>query len=256
MILASIALAVGLVAGFLVARRLRPDGSSQKLEEMRREFVANVSHELKTPLTNIRGYAETLKESALKEPETARRFVEKIESNAAQLQNLVEDLLKLSEIESGRFEIHPENLGLREVVTELLEQFQHQMESKGIQPLNRIPAELFLRTDPKAIRQILDNLIDNAVKYTRSSGVVTLKAERIGSDCRITVRDTGIGISESDQPRIFERFYRADKSHSRSMGGTGLGLSIVKHLVQAHGGEVGVRSEPGKGSEFWFTLPA
>ncbi|MBI2082489.1 MAG: hypothetical protein HYT76_02875 [Deltaproteobacteria bacterium] len=248
------ALVLGILFGFLLGRFSRKDRGSRQLEQMRREFVANVSHELKTPLTSIRGYAETLKNGALRDSAAAERFVNKIESNAALLQNLVEDLLKLSEIESGRMEIQTQNLPLREIATEVMEQFQRGMESKGIQGLNRIPAELHVHSDPRVIRQILSNLVDNAVKYT-SSGVVTLEVEPIGDRCRITVRDTGIGISDADQDRIFERFYRADKSHSSPTRGTGLGLSIVKHLVQAQGGEVGVRSEPGKGSEFWFTIP-
>lgn len=255
MILLLVGLGIGILIGFFVARTLRPNGASRKLEEMRREFVANVSHELKTPLTNILGYAETLRGGAMDDREAASRFLERIENNAIQLKNLVEDILKLSEIESERMEIKPENLPLREIVDEIIDQFQQDIEMKEIQCLNHISTELLVRADAKVIRQILKNLVDNAIKYNRAGGVITLEDEVLGSDCRVTVRDTGIGIPEKDLPRIFERFYRSDKAHSRQMGGTGLGLSIVKHLVQTHGGEVGVRSELGKGSEFWFTIP-
>ena len=255
MILLLTAFGIGALAGVLLMRALRPDGASRRLEAMRREFVANVSHEFKTPLTSIRGFAETLRDGALNDPEAARRFVQKIEHNAAQLQNLVEDLLRLSEIESARHEIKAEPLPLREIAEEVIDQFGQTIEAKGIQCLNRISAGRRVHADPGAIRQILKNLVDNAIKYNREGGVVTLEDEVLGNDCRVTVRDTGIGVPGKDLPRIFERFYRVDKAHSRQMGGTGLGLSIVKHLVQIHGGEVGVRSEPDKGCEFWFTIP-
>lgn len=246
---------VGIVVGLLAGRFLWRGKAARSLDELRRGFVANVSHELKTPLTCIRGYAETLRGGALEDRQAANRFLEKIESNALQLQNLVEDLLKLSEIESDRMEIKPERLSLRGVVADSSESCHHRIEQKGIQFLNRIPEDLFVQADPKMFCQILGNLIDNAVKYTGDGGVITLEAGRTGSFCRIHIRDTGIGIPEKDLPRVFERFYRTDKARSRQMGGTGLGLAIVKHLVQAHGGEVGVRSEIGKGSEFWFTVP-
>lgn len=251
----ALAFLAGIAVGLLLRRFLAREGLRERMETMRREFVANVSHELKTPLTCIRGYAETLKHGALKDPEAAARFVDKIEANAGQLQNLVEDLLKLSEIESERMEINPETIILRTLVTEVADRFQETMEAKRIQCLNRISPEWQVKADPKAVRQILGNLIDNAVKYTPDKGVITLEVEPYGSFCRIVVRDTGIGIAERDLPRLFERFYRADKGNSRQMGGTGLGLAIVKHLVQIHGGEVGVRSEMDKGSEFWCTLP-
>lgn len=255
MISAALALVTGLLAGFLLRKFLKPDGTSRKLEEMRREFVANVSHELKTPLTSILGYAETLRRGAMDDREAAARFLEKIENNAIQLKNLVGDILKLSEIESERLEMRPEPLLLREVAAEIIDRSQQSLEAKEIQCLNRIPSDLQVQADPGAIRQILGNLVDNAVKYNRSGGVITLESEVLGGVCRVTVRDTGIGIPEKDLPRVFERFYRADKAHSRQMGGTGLGLSIVKHLVQAHGGEMRVKSEIGKGSEFSFTVP-
>lgn len=226
----------------------------RKLEGIRKEFVANVSHELRTPLTCIRGFAETLRSGALEDRDAARRFVEKIESNAAQLQNLVEDLLDLSKIESGRLELDPQPCRVRSITESVLENFET-LKAKRLSMENRIVPEIEVRVDPKAFRQILANLIDNAIKYTPEGGRIMVTSEIIGGLCRVTVTDTGIGIPKKDLPRVFERFYRTDKARSRQMGGTGLGLAIVKHLVQAHGGEVGVRSEVGNGSEFWFTVP-
>ncbi len=228
----------------------------RRLENVRKEFVANVSHELKTPLTCIRGYAETLKSGALQDAQAAGRFIDKIESNASQLQNLVEDILRLSAIESGRLEINPQTVALRPVVETLFEAFADIRKTKRITLENRTPGDLKVMADPQAMRQILSNLIENGIKYTQEGGSVTVDARAEDGFHRVSVVDTGIGISERDLPRVFERFYRADKAHSRQMGGTGLGLAIVKHLVQAHGGEVGVSSEVGKGSEFWFTIPA
>jgi two-component system phosphate regulon sensor histidine kinase PhoR len=227
----------------------------RRLENVRKEFVANVSHELKTPLTCIRGYAETLRTGALSDGDAARRFVEKIETNAGQLQNLVEDILKLSQIESGRLEIATAPTALGPVIGSLCDEFSDLAESKKISLKKEVAADLTVPVDVQAFRQILGNLVQNAVKYTPESGAVTVSARALGGVCRVSVSDTGIGIPETDISRVFERFYRVDKARSRAMGGTGLGLAIVKHLVQAHGGDVGVKSEVGKGSEFWFTIP-
>jgi two-component system phosphate regulon sensor histidine kinase PhoR len=227
----------------------------RRLENVRKDFVANVSHELKTPLTCIRGYAETLRSGALGDEAAARRFVEKIETNAAQLQNLVEDILKLSQIESGRLEIAQAPIALKPIVAALCDEFSEMARGKKIDLRNRVTQELVAEADGQAFRQILGNLVENALKYTPEGGTVTVASESAGGVCRVTVADTGVGIAEADLPRVFERFYRVDKARSRQMEGTGLGLAIVKHLVQAHGGEVGVRSELGKGAEFWFTIP-
>ncbi|HSA60064.1 MAG TPA: ATP-binding protein [bacterium] len=227
----------------------------RRLENVRKEFVANVSHELKTPLTCIRGYAETLRGGALEDPSAARRFVEKIETNASQLQNLVEDILMLSQIESGRLEIALAPTPLKPAVDAICDEFSEMARAKKIELQNRVGGGVAAQADPQAFRQILGNLVENALKYTSEGGTVTVTAETKGGFCRLAVADSGIGIPEADLPRVFERFYRVDKARSRQMGGTGLGLAIVKHLVQAHGGEVGVNSEVGKGSEFWFTIP-
>ncbi|MBI3541445.1 MAG: HAMP domain-containing protein, partial [Deltaproteobacteria bacterium] len=228
----------------------------RRLEDMRKEFVANVSHELKTPLTSILGYAETLKDGALQDTQTASRFLEKIEKNAQQLRQLVEDILKLSEIESGRMELQMETFDLSKMVDEIQERFEEALQTKRIEFQNKIEPTVVITADPDALSQVLVNLIDNAIKYTHIRGNIVISSERWGGFIKISVADIGVGIPDTDLPHVFERFYRVDKARSRELGGTGLGLSIVKHLVQAHGGEVGVTSEVGKGSQFYFTLPA
>ncbi len=224
----------------------------RQLEDVRREFVANVSHELKTPLTNILGYAETLRHG-VDEEATARRFIEKIENNATQLKNLVEDILELSAIESGRIELHLASVSLMGLIEDLQGDFAEACKVKKIVFSAKVPESFFVQADRVALKQILGNLIDNAIKYTAEGGSVTVGSGGPGN--KISVVDTGMGIAPTDLEHIFERFYRVDKARSRQAGGTGLGLAIVKHLVQAHGGEVGVTSQPGRGSEFFFTIP-
>jgi Signal transduction histidine kinase len=226
----------------------------RRLENARKDFVANVSHELKTPLTSIRGYAETLRVGALGDTGVAPRFVQKIEESAIQLQNLIEDLLRLAEIESGRLQLNPEPLSLRQAVAIIQGNFEEAMEIKQQGFRAELP-ELWVQAEPAALKQILGNLIDNAHKYTPAHGSIEITAKSEGHSCRVTVADSGIGIDASDLPHVFERFYRVDKARSREAGGTGLGLAIVKHLVQTHGGQVEVRSIPGRGSQFSFTLP-
>lgn len=226
-----------------------------KLENVRKEFVANISHELKTPLTNIQGFAETLRSGALHDPAVAIPFLEKIETNAIYLNHLVEDILKLSEIESGQMELHPLAIGLKDFLEKLKENFEDRLSSKNMTWHADIPIHLKIKADTKAMRQIFFNIIDNAIKYSSEGATITISAEKEDEKSKISVVDTGSGIPAKDLPRIFERFYRVDKSRSKEMGGTGLGLAIVKHLVQAHGGEIFVESELEKGSKFSFTLP-
>ncbi len=240
----------GTVSVFYDVTRLR------KLELVRKEFVANVSHELKTPLTNILGYAETLGRGALSDGESSVRFVAKIENNAVQLKNLVEDILQLSAIESGRVEMKKIAVVVQDVVESIRNSMEDPLKTRQLSLVNEIPRTLSIEADPSALRQILVNLIDNAIKYTLDGGRITVASEEKDGAVRIFVKDTGIGISEKDLPHVFERFYRVDKARSRQMGGTGLGLAIVKHLVQVHGGEVGVESEVGKGTRFFFSLPS
>ena len=226
----------------------------RRLEAVRRDFVANVSHELKTPLTSISGYAETL----LADPpdaETARRFTATILGNARRMQRLVDDLLDLSRIESGRWQPNAAPVDVAAVARESWLALATRHASQGIafdlevgDGADRVCA------DPDALRQVLTNLFDNSLRYTPSGGRITCAAGREGGGVAVTVRDTGVGITSEHLPRIFERFYRADASRSREEGGTGLGLAIVKHLVEAHGGRVYAESERGAGTSVtcWF----
>jgi two-component system phosphate regulon sensor histidine kinase PhoR len=223
----------------------------RRLETVRRDFLANLSHELKTPLTAIRGFSETLLEDSPGASESTRKHLEVIFRNATELNHLMENLLNLSRIESGREELLEEKIILRPFVDLLLERFSAQAKIKQIELLNEIPKEAApLLADPGKLNQILSNLVDNAVKYTQEKGKVWVRSQVRGEEYQIEVEDTGAGISPQDQERIFERFYRVDKARSRDSGGAGLGLAIVKHLVELHGGRVSVESQPGQGSRF------
>ncbi len=229
----------------------------RRLEEVRKEFVANVSHELRTPLTSIQGYLETLLDEAMTERAITRRFLEVAHSHAQRLGRLVDDLLQLSDIETGRVSLRPAMVPLYEVAHDVTTIFEAPADQKKLVLLNHIPPDLTVRADRDRLSQILVNLLDNAIKYTPEGEGVTLgAAARANGMVEVWVSDTGIGIPSTDLPRITERFYRVDKARSRELGGTGLGLAIIKHLVQAHGGELRIESELGKGTTVRFTLPA
>ena len=228
----------------------------RRLERVRTEFVANVSHELRTPLTSIRGYLETLLDGALEEPANARRFLEIAHTHAERLSRLVDDLLQLSDIETGKLVLKPTLLSLHEVAAEVVAFFEKQAARKSLSLVNNVPHDIRLQADWDRLTQIFVNLVDNAVKYTPEKGEITLGAEYgVNGFVHVWVADTGIGIPSTDLPRITERFYRVDRARSRELGGTGLGLAIVKHLVQAHGGELWLQSELGKGTTVNFSLP-
>ena len=228
----------------------------KRLEKMRTEFVANVSHELRTPITSIKGFIETLKDGAIEEPENNRRFLNIIETHAERLNNLISDLLELSRIESREIgmEFHPVNL--RESIENVVFNFRRAVEQKGYIVEIDIPLDFpQVVADPEKMEQVFSNLLDNAIKFTPEKGKICIRAIDRGKNVQIEISDTGIGIPREHLPRLFERFYRVDKARSREIGGTGLGLSIVKHIIQAHGGKVGVESESDKGSKFYFILP-
>jgi two-component system phosphate regulon sensor histidine kinase PhoR len=228
----------------------------RRLESVRTEFVANVSHELRTPLTSIRGYLETLLDGALEEPDYARRFLEIAHTHAERLSRLVDDLLQLSDIETGKLVLKPARLSLHDVAAEVIAFFEKQVAQKGLSLVNTVPGDIQLQADRDRLTQIFVNLVDNAVKYTPEQGKITLGAERgVSGFVHVWIADTGLGIPSTDLPRITERFYRVDKARSRELGGTGLGLAIVKHLVQAHGGELWLESALGKGTTVNFSLP-
>jgi two-component system phosphate regulon sensor histidine kinase PhoR len=229
----------------------------RRLERVRSEFVANVSHELRTPLTCIKGYLETLLDGALDDQAHARKFLEVAGTHAERLDRLIDDLLELSNIESGRVTLAPMRLVLGDVVGGVVAMFERQAAQQGLTLEGLVPVGQTVRADRDRLVQILVNLVDNAVKFTTEGGSVSIEA-RPGPAGRveIRVRDTGVGIPSTDLPRITERFYRVDKTRSREVGGTGLGLAIVKHLVQAHGGELRIESALGHGTTVSFTVPA
>ena len=227
----------------------------KQLERTREEFVANVSHELRTPLSLIKGYVETLLDGAKDNPEVATKFLQTIQRNSERLQFLIEDLLTISELESGRITMNLQSVRLRSLVDRVLEDFKTQAETRRVELKNEVP-DLTALADSDRLQQVLGNLIGNAIKYGRPDGHVGVSGNLLnGTSIELCVQDDGPGIPGESLERVFERFYRVDKARSREQGGTGLGLSIVKHIVQSHGGKVWAKSELGKGAAFYFTLP-
>ena len=228
----------------------------RRLEAMRRDFVANVSHELKTPLTSISGYADTLLSDA-PDPETTRRFLGTIVANTQRMQRLVDNLLDLARLEAGQWHPEPEPLELAELAREVWEAVSAGSRNPSVDfSVEVAPQADRVLADPDALRQVLTNLLENALRYTPSGGQITCRGARQGTGIAISVADTGSGISPDHVPRIFERFYRSDASRSRDLGGTGLGLAIVKHLVEAHGGRVSAESQRGAGTTITCWFPA
>ncbi|MCK9296419.1 MAG: cell wall metabolism sensor histidine kinase WalK [Desulfobulbaceae bacterium] len=235
----------------------------RRLENVRRDFVANVSHELKTPITSIKGYVETLLEGAMDNREDADRFLKIILKQTNQLYAIIEDLLSLSRIEklSENEEVELSLGNLRQILEEAVQTCQMKASQKNIRITVDCPEKLQARVNPTLLEQAVVNLVVNAVKYSEAEAEVIVSAAEKKLDdgtnrVVISVRDFGIGIAKKHLPRLFERFYRSDKARSRKLGGTGLGLSIVKHIAQTHGGEVAVTSQEGQGSTFFISLPA
>jgi two-component system phosphate regulon sensor histidine kinase PhoR len=248
----------------------------KRLESIRSDFVANVSHELRTPLTAIKGYAETLLNGALKEPETAARFLTIIDRHSERLSRLIDELLTLSNLELGKTELRRDPVFIAELTDEVFEVVRDKAERGGVQLRQALPDELpSVIADNDRLHQVLLNLTDNAIKYTPTGGTVTVSAQVVdgptakvqssdggesevvlaGSWLEVTVADTGCGIPAADIPRLTQRFYRVDKARSRELGGTGLGLAIVKHIVQAHGGFLQIESEINHGTTVHLFLP-
>ena len=228
----------------------------RRLERVRQDFVANVSHEFKTPLTAIQGFAETLLAGALDDPKNNRRFLEIIREHAARLARVTDDLLKLARIEAGKLELEFFPVGLQDLIegcteTTLLKASRKKI-SFNVELSPGLPA---VRGDASLLHDVLQNLLDNAIQYTPSGGRIKVEASANAHEATVTISDSGIGIPLADQERIFERFYRVDAARSREAGGTGLGLSIAKHIVEAHGGRLWVESAVGRGSKFSFSIP-
>ena len=228
----------------------------KSLESVRKDFVANVSHELRTPLSIITGYLETLLEGG-EDKETGRRFLQVMHKHSQRLHLMVEDLLALSQLESKQLSLHYELIDLQECVHRVLERFDRMIKEMDAVVSVDLPATLpKLEADPLRLEQVIFNLVENALKYGGPHGVkLKISAAYDGRDVIVRFEDNGPGIPLSDQPRVFERFYRVHKDRSRDAGGTGLGLSIVKHTVQAHGGSVVLESTPGAGAIFTVRLP-
>ncbi|MBV9948015.1 MAG: PAS domain-containing protein [Myxococcales bacterium] len=228
----------------------------RRLESLRRDFVANASHELRTPIAAVRSATETLRLGALENPGVAARFLDIIDRNAQRLQSLVEDMLELSKLESNEFKLKRERVELGSVVPIVLALFRERAEKKGVRLAADLPGSpLAVDGDARALEHVLSNLVDNAVKYCPAGTKVMVRAAGEGDRVNLVVADTGPGIAPEHVPRVFERFYRVDAGRSRELGGTGLGLSIVKHMVEAMRGKVWVESEVGRGSTFTVSLP-
>ena len=234
---------------------LRDLSEIEQLDQVRQDFVANVSHEMRTPLTSMRGYAETLLEGGLDDPENREGFVRTIRDQALRLERLLQDLMSIADLERPGSNLHPERFDFREFVQHQVSVFENRARRAGLtlDMMSSGPAEP-VQADRMRIEQVMANLLDNAIKYTERGGIRV----SVGGDERVVwceVADTGSGVPLEDLPRVFERFYRVDKARTRQKGGTGLGLSIVKAIVELHGGETTVRSEPGAGSVFRFEIP-
>jgi two-component system phosphate regulon sensor histidine kinase PhoR len=229
----------------------------KKLERIRSEFLGNVSHELRTPIFAIQGMLETLLNGALEDKQVRRDFVERSLKNALRLNELLGDLIEISRIESGEMKMSFRYFDIKEFLGSITGELDALAHNKGIRLSSNVdPSTPQVLGDKERLKQVMMNLIENAIKYTPSGGEVSVTAAPAGERVRVSVRDTGVGIPAEHHSRIFERFYRVDKDRSRQVGGTGLGLAIVKHIVEAHGSSVRVESEPGTGSTFSFTLTA
>ncbi len=227
----------------------------RRLETVRRDFISNISHELRTPLASMRAVIETLQDGALEDPPIARRFLNRADTEVDSMTQMVEELLELSRIESGRVPLRLVPVSLYAFVNQTLERMQPLALRKSIVLESMISAELpNAEIDPVRVEQVLTNLLHNAIKFTPENGTIRLKAKQQDDMLEISVIDSGAGIPEHALPRIFERFYKTDQARTTG-GGTGLGLAIAKHIVQLHGGEIGAQSRLGQGSTFYFTLP-
>ena len=228
----------------------------ERLNKVRTDFVANVSHELKTPLTSIKGFIETLEDGALEDKENAKRFISIIKKHAQGLTNIVDDLLSLSELELGKDRLQKTKIDLKELIDEVILGFGHSLSMKNQKLDFSFKGKDFkIVADRQKLEQVLVNLIDNALKYTAQSGLIKVSISQEENSLLVVVEDNGIGIPKEHLDRIFERFYRVDKARSRQMAGTGLGLAIVKHIIALHNGDISIDSQPNKGTKVKISLP-
>ena len=229
--------------------------SSKSTEKYRREFLGNVSHELKTPIFNIQGYVETLIEGALYDKSVNKKYLNRTSKSVDRLIYIIKDLESISQLESEELSLEITDWKLKILINEIVDQFEIKAQKKKIQLLHdEKSTDFFVRGDKDKIAQVLSNLISNSIKYGKRGGVTKISCHQNKTDCFVFVKDNGIGIAEKNINRLFERFYRVDKSRSRDQGGTGLGLSIVKHIMEAHNQTIRVKSTLGKGTEFSFSI--
>jgi two-component system phosphate regulon sensor histidine kinase PhoR len=228
----------------------------KKLQKVRSEFLGNVSHELRTPIFAIQGFIETLLNGAVDDPKVNRSFLEKTKANADRLNALLEDLINISQIESGEMKMSFRYFNVNEFLSVVVKDFQEMGDLRKVIVTGSFStsSDIEILGDRDRLRQVLNNLIDNAIKYSAPGGRVVVSSDEADGGVRIGVSDTGVGIAAEHLTRIFERFYRVDKDRSREVGGTGLGLAIVKHIIEAHGSSIEVKSDVGKGSTFSFLL--
>ncbi len=246
---------IGKLTNQIVANLKDDISKLKKLERVRSEFLANVSHELRTPIFSIQGFIETLIDGAIDDPGVNREFLQKAYEHSERLNNLLNDLIEISRIESGEMRMSFRYFDITEFLRTIIEEMIPKAEKKSLRIENRIISqEVLVLGDKERLRQVMYNLVDNAIKYTDSGGIIEVGFVELPDSVRVFVRDTGSGIGKEHLARIFERFYRVDKDRSRSVGGTGLGLAIVKHIIDAHKSKVDVKSELGEGSEFSFLL--
>ncbi|MFL6578212.1 MAG: sensor histidine kinase [Povalibacter sp.] len=227
---------------------------TERLEHVRQEFLSNVSHELRTPLTSIIAFVETLETGAMEDTESCQRFLSIIRKNASRMQGLIDDILELTAIEGGNVSLRAGRVDLYELVQDVCDSLDAKAAAQSVTLENKVGPDVMVYADMRRLEQMLTNLIDNAIKFSREHSTVSISHEP-GTRDRILVQDNGDGIPAQHLERLFERFYRVDRARSRDMGGTGLGLAIVKHIALLHGGEVTVTSELGKGSTFTIHLP-
>jgi two-component system, OmpR family, phosphate regulon sensor histidine kinase PhoR len=234
----------------------------RRLQTMRRDFISNLSHELRSPLASLRAVVETLRDGAIKDPPAAERFLERAEREVDTMSQMVEELTELSQIESGQVRLRLERMCVADLAAVPLDRLRSQAERGDLKLVVDIPADLpEVLVDQERVQQVITNLLHNAIKFTPAGGEIRVSAHEDNppagdaTEVVVAVQDNGIGISRQDLPRVFERFYKSDRARTRSRGGTGLGLAIARHIVEAHGGRIWVESKEGRGSTFFFTLP-
>jgi signal transduction histidine kinase len=240
-----------------MAERLQAaDQQQRELEHLRRDLVAWASHDLQTPLTSVRAILEALADGVVDEPEMVRRYLNTAQRDVLSLSTLIDDLFQMSQLDAGGFPLNRAPSSLRDLVSDTLESFSELAYRESIKLEGQVNPDVDpVLMDTQAIGRVLNNLIGNALRHTPAGGAIDVRARRTNAGTEVSVRDTGEGIRAEDLPHVFERFYRGEKSRNRGTGGAGLGLAIAQGIVRAHGGEIRVESEPGKGTQFTFNLP-